>query len=100
MWSAIEPVSDFASWSLANPSPEWREEQPLAALKRNTRYTLYGWTEDSSWSAEAVEFSLADLARLEPGQILYWGGDPDGPRGGNVVATQEQFREDACRIVG
>jgi hypothetical protein len=99
-WSASEPVTDFARWSLADPAPEWRQEQPLVKLTVNTRYTLYGGTDDNSWSAEAVDFSLADLGRLEPGQVLYWGGDPNGPRGGNVVATQEQFKEDACRIVG
>jgi hypothetical protein len=98
-WSASEPVTDSASWSLANPSAEWTEEQPLAALTRNQQFALYGWTEDNSWSAIAVDFSLAELERLEPDQVLYWGGDPDGPRGGNVVANQEQFEKDACRLV-
>ncbi|MFC9387187.1 hypothetical protein [Streptomyces venezuelae] len=89
-WEHEAPVTGFTSWSLASPADGWTAETPLGRLVPGQRYALYGWTEDSSWSAAHVHFTTADLKALVPGQVRYERGDEV-----RIVSTDE-FREKAC----
>jgi len=94
-WQSSTPVDDFTSWSMTEPDGGWRTLTPLATLK-DKQYALYGWTKDDTWSAVDVTFRADDLARLEPGQVLYSKYDGSvGSESGAVVDVQ-QFRDTAC----
>ena len=100
-WSVAMPVATFAKWSLAEPASNWTADPPLERLRAGVDYTLYGWTSDNSSSAGEITFTVSELARLEPGQVLYWAGDmsKDGNRSFNVVVSEEDFKHDACALV-
>jgi hypothetical protein len=100
-WSATSPVTDFASWSLAEPGDGWVTEVPLGRLTTNVEYSMYGWTEDNSRSAESVAFTLGALADLEPGQVLYWSGETNKAMTEDIltVASEEDFRGNASDIL-
>ncbi|MEU2183936.1 hypothetical protein [Streptomyces thermolilacinus] len=100
-WEAEGPVTGFATWPLDAP-PE--ESSPFKAppsqpprLENGVRYVPHGWTTDNSSAAAHVEFTLADLAVLKPGQVRYWvadteGSGPDGYKAGTVA----EIRTDVC----
>ncbi|WEH40316.1 hypothetical protein [Streptomyces sp. AM 2-1-1] len=70
-WTAAEPFeAGLTTWSLDSPSPGWTTTTPLGPLVAGTTYTLYGWTDDNSWSSAPVSFTVADRDRLAPGQVL------------------------------
>lgn len=92
-WESGGWITGFASIDLAEPGPEWRVTQPLEALTTQQTYTFYGSTTDSSWSTGSVDFTLADLAELQPGSVRYWTGR--SPTGYSVV-TAAEFQAHAC----
>ncbi|MER6563930.1 hypothetical protein ABT300_40675, partial [Streptomyces sp. NPDC001027] len=69
---------------------------PPAPLTADTRYALYGWTEDNSWSSTSVAFTLADRDRLTPGTVLYRSVSDDGVESTATVPVAE-FEREACR---
>jgi hypothetical protein len=89
-WQSAEPVTAFASWSLVSPDGGWTAQQPYVAPAGDAEYTLYGWTNDNSWSASALTFRLSDMVGLKPGEVLYRKEDK------LVPITQADFRRDAC----
>ncbi|WP_367325126.1 hypothetical protein [Streptomyces sp. HUAS ZL42] len=100
-WSHARPLTEFVTWPLATGGDGWSVGHPMPkALEQRRSYTLYGWTEDSSWSTGDVSFTLADLAKLSPGQVRYFAGDVRGAdRDGYRTASFEEFRTDACKDV-
>jgi hypothetical protein len=84
------------------PGGTWKADHPLGKLKPRTTYDLYGWTTDNSSSAAAVSFTLEDLAAMKPGQVRYWAGNTTGDEmvGVYSVASEEEFRRTACKIIG
>jgi hypothetical protein len=98
-WTASKPVTHFAKWSLANPPSDWEAAPALGELQPRIEYTLYGWTTDNSWSANSVSFTLAELAAVEPGQVVYWAGDTDAAGDVNAVVSEVEFNRDACKMV-
>lgn len=98
-WSASEPVTGSATWSLSDPPPDWEVATPLGDLEEGREYSFYGWTDDDSWSAESVTFTLDDLAALRPHQVLYSSGEVDGERDVDAVSSEASFARDACRLV-
>ncbi|TFV78489.1 hypothetical protein E4P39_04680 [Blastococcus sp. CT_GayMR19] len=98
-WTASDPVTQFAKWSLADPPSDWEAAPPLGELQPGIDYTLYGWTSDNSWSANSVTFTLAELATVEPGRVVYWAGDNDASGDVNVVVSEVDFNRDACEMV-
>ncbi|RBY93404.1 hypothetical protein DQ237_18330 [Blastococcus sp. TF02-8] len=98
-WGAVEPVTGLATWSLSGPSAGWRVETRLTDLDPQREYTLYGGTDDNSWSAKGVTFRLDALASTDPGQVTYWSGEIDRRGEVNAVASVEEFTRDACDLV-
>ncbi len=95
------PITDRATWSLAAPADKWEAEMPLGALAPQRTYTLFGGTQDNSWSASGVSFTTAELEAREPGQVLYRPGDESAESyEANVVESEAQFFESACAPLG
>jgi hypothetical protein len=98
-WDAGRAITDSGSWSLRNGGAGWTVTTPLADLKPDTEYELYGWTNDNSWSATGPQgFTVEELDRLEPNQVLLWNEDwaagPEEPL--NVVVDMTEFADAAC----
>lgn len=92
-WTPDQPVTDVGIWSVATGQPWTAQGSPT--LERGVTYQMgasdvtfrdAGTTGISSY-ARAVEFTLADVATLEPGQVRW-------SEGVDEVTT---FREAACR---
>ena len=96
-WTAVAPVTSDAAWTLAGADAGWRVEKPLEALDPGRQYTLYGWTRDISNSTGDVTFALADLEKLEPGQVRYLVGyDKEAEEDLYEVGSPEDFRAHSC----
>ncbi|MFF3375107.1 hypothetical protein ACFYXF_19420 [Streptomyces sp. NPDC002680] len=75
-WSAARPLkAGLATWSLDAPATGWTATTSLKPLTAKTTYTLYGWTEDNSWSSSSVSFTTADRDGLTPGTVRYEGDE-------------------------
>ena len=92
-WSSSHPITGFATLNLANPEPGWSVDQPLSTLPAGHTYVFYGSTTDNSWSTGSIEFTLADLAQLQPGSVRYWSSNGQG---GYTVGTVADFTTHAC----
>ncbi|HEY0166116.1 MAG TPA: hypothetical protein VGB75_03645 [Jatrophihabitans sp.] len=97
-WTPPQRVTDFTSWTLANPPDGWKTDPPLARLRPATEYTLYGWTSDDSSSAVGVTFTLEQLAKLRPGQVMHWSGS-DSQGEAIKVESVEEFRLSVCELL-
>jgi hypothetical protein len=97
-WTVKPSATGFATWSFAYGGNGWTVSDAFVRLPPEQTYSLYGWTDDNTSSADAVDFTLAGLASMKPGQVRYWfrGADPDGKQDGYVVTSVEQFRAHAC----
>jgi hypothetical protein len=75
---------------------------PTRNADPGAEYYLYGWTEDNSSSAANATFTLADLTSLKPGQVMYWSGRTNDAVTKNIptVTSEDDFRRDACKIMG
>lgn len=101
-WKASPAVTGFARWSLTDPGEGWTAKTTLGELKPGVKYNLYGWTEDASSSAANATFTNEDLARLKPGQVLYWSGksNADGTEDLQTVSSEGEFRANTCKLLG
>ena len=101
-WKASPAVTGFARWSLTDPGEGWTVRTTRGQLKPGVKYNLYGWTEDASSSAANVTFTKEDLARLKPGQVLYFSGktNADGTEDLQTVSSESEFLTKACKLVG
>ncbi|MDX3497150.1 hypothetical protein ACKI1I_40790 [Streptomyces turgidiscabies] len=91
-WTAARPLkSGLATWTLDTTAAGWTATTPLKPLTAGTSYTLYGWTEDNSWSSSSVSFTLADRDRLAPGTVRYEGADS------SVTVPVAEFKAKACQ---
>lgn len=96
-WTADSPLhAGLATWPLEAPDAGWTATTPPAPLTAGTRYALYGWTEDNSWSSRSVAFTPADRDRLTPGTVLYRSISDDGVESTAAVPVAE-FEREACR---
>lgn len=86
-WESADAVTDFARWSFASPSDDWTPLADYEAPAADGRYSLYGWTRDNSWSTVHASFNVADIAQLQPGEVLY---------GDGRVTTVGDFRAHVC----
>jgi len=100
-WKASPAVTGFARWSMTDPREGWTTKTTLGQLKLGVKYNLYGRTEDASSSAASVTFTREDLARLKPGQVLYWSGktNTDGTEDLQTVSSESEFRTNACKLL-
>jgi hypothetical protein len=89
-WTADRPLEPgLATWPLESPAAGWTAEDAMAPLSAGITYAFTGWTDDSSWSALPVEFTLADRGRLAPGKVLY-------SNGGASIVPMAEFEAGAC----
>lgn len=89
-WSASPAVTGFSTWSLTDPQGGWKADDPLHTLKPRTTYSMYGLTTDNSSSAESVQFTVEQLAAMEPGQVRTDAG----------VTSEDEFRKGTCARFG
>ncbi|MFJ3905083.1 hypothetical protein [Streptomyces sp. NPDC090025] len=93
-WGRADPLTGFSTWPLTAPTTApadgWTVDTRLAKLDPKRSYHLYGATEDNSWSAVGVSFTLADLKKLKPGQVLREGAE------GPTTTSLENFRAHTC----
>ena len=89
-WEVTPAVAGFSQFTLTAGENGWRLIGTLERRDPATRYTIYGWTHDNSWSASHVEFAEQDLARLEPGTV--WVGT-DNER---HIESLTDFRTKTC----
>jgi hypothetical protein len=97
-WTAPQQVTDFTFWTLASPSHGWRADPPLTHLRPATEYTLYGGTSDNSSSAQVVTFTVEQLARLKPDQVMHWSGTDKGVDVMKIDSVEE-YRRNACQVL-
>ncbi|WP_416975563.1 hypothetical protein [Streptomyces sp. 4F14] len=89
-WSADRPLGPgLSTWPLETAAAGWGGSGLSTPLVAGASYTLYGWTEDNSWSAASVSFSLRD--RILPGQVRYEREDSA------VTVSLAEFEATACR---
>ena len=80
------------SWPVdADRSEDVQPTVGVKTMARGRTYSLYGWTNDNSWSTDSVDFTLDDLKALLPGRVLvlYPGAQPR-------EVSVEQFSDLAC----
>ncbi|MEU6200559.1 hypothetical protein [Streptomyces sp. NPDC047061] len=96
-WTSDRPLkAGLTTWPLDSPATGWTTTRPLARLGAKTAYTLYGWTEDNSWSSSGVSFTPADRDRLTPGKVLYDRVSDDGDESA-VIVPMAEFEARACK---
>ncbi|MGX1541770.1 hypothetical protein [Streptomyces adustus] len=96
-WTADRRLTaGLTTWTLDAPAPGWTATEPLTPLVAGTSYTLYGWTEDNTWSSTSVTFTLADRDRLTPGEVRYEAVSDSGEESAVTVTTTE-FKARACQ---
>ncbi|OIJ68141.1 hypothetical protein WN71_009525 [Streptomyces mangrovisoli] len=96
-WTAPHKLTaGLTTWTLDPVSAGWTADPPLAPLTDGTTYSLYGWTEDDSWSATEVTFTLADRARLTPGRVRYDSVSDNGDEA-EVTVSMKEFEARACQ---
>ncbi|WP_351235328.1 hypothetical protein [Streptomyces sp. NPDC002133] len=96
-WTREEPLTGFVTWRLDIGGERWLVDEPMAPLEPHRSYHLYGWAHGGAWSAAHIDFTLAHLADLEPGQVRYFMGKGDGvDQEGYKTASFDDFRTDSC----
>ncbi|MFF3448466.1 hypothetical protein ACFYXJ_15210 [Streptomyces sp. NPDC002667] len=96
-WTARHPLTHgLATWPLDAPATGWTATRPLGRLTARTTYSLYGWTNDNSWSSGEISFTLGDRSRLTPGTVLYDTVSDQGDETTTVVSVAD-FKAKACQ---
>ncbi|MEV6892448.1 hypothetical protein [Kribbella sp. NPDC051137] len=93
-WEASGPVTGFSQFSLDSGGNGWAVSGELVGRAPGTRYTIYGWSRDSSWSAMHLEFSERDLKQLHPGTVLV--PSKDLASEDNWTESVDDFKQKAC----
>jgi len=102
-WSASQPVTDYASWSLVEPTDGWTTELALPKLKAGMDYQFYGGTNENTWSAMGSDFTKADVDSMQPGMVWYSAALTDRATGAvtwsHVQVTVDEFKSNACNTL-
>ncbi len=86
--SALKAAGQQRELPVLSPSPPgWTVIKAPPMLREGVSYAAIGFTNDTKWEARQLNFTLAQLAGLSPGQVLYE----------NQVTSREHFNEEACR---
>jgi hypothetical protein len=93
VWRVEPALTGFSQFSFATGGDGWQVDQAFKPRDEATTYSIYGWSDDNSWSASHFHFSQADLAKLQAGKVLYSAfDDADSQQTGSV----EEFKSDVC----
>ncbi|MEU3186027.1 hypothetical protein ABZ707_17765 [Streptomyces sp. NPDC006923] len=99
-WARTDPATGFTTWPLDEGGDGWTVERSSSgALAPHRVYTLFGGTNDNSWSAASVDFTVGHLAALAPGQVRYYTGERDSDGDIYRTTSMADFRAVACRSV-
>jgi hypothetical protein len=102
-WRSPEPVTDVGLWSLTTGEPWAGAETPTLvdgvtySLSANDVTYRDGGTVGINSYARSVEFTLADVAALEPGQVRFVRDYADDLTVIAEVVDVNSFRDSACR---
>ncbi|MEI8409649.1 MULTISPECIES: hypothetical protein [unclassified Kribbella] len=91
-WEVSSPVSGFSQFDLDTGGNGWAVVGELEARDPQQRYTIYGWSNDNSWSAAHLTFSDRELSGLKPGTVLV----PEREQDGNRSESLEDFKTRTC----
>lgn len=91
-WEVSSPVTGFSQFDLNTGGNGWALVGEHEARDPNQRYTIYGWSNDSSWSADHLEFSDRELIGLQPGTVLV----PEREKVGNRSKSLQDFKSKTC----
>ncbi|MFN8168768.1 MAG: hypothetical protein U0S36_08290 [Candidatus Nanopelagicales bacterium] len=102
-WTPEQPVTDVGTWSVTTGEPWTAAGSP--SLDKGVSYSIAaenvtfrdGDTTGISSYARSVEFTLADLAALKPGEVRWAVGYSRAAAGQGAVVSITEFRETACR---
>ena len=99
-WEAASPVTPRsarqADLNTTAPSGFWSRVGPQEPIRPGTVYVAYGWTRDSSWFTGHVDFTLARLSNLRPGQVFSQIYVQAKDEYVDTVQTYAQFKADEC----
>jgi hypothetical protein len=93
-WEVSPPVTGFSQFSLDTGGNGWRVAGTLMPRDPETRYTIYGWSKDNSWSASHLSFSEHELADLGPGNVRVPHNEPEAE--GNRTESLADFQTKTC----
>ncbi|WP_350278865.1 hypothetical protein [Kribbella sp. HUAS MG21] len=93
-WEVSPPVTGFSQFFLDTGGNGWRVAGTLMPREPETRYTIYGWSKDNSWSASHLSFSEHELANLGPGTVRVPDNEPEAQ--GNRTVSLADFRTKTC----
>jgi predicted small secreted protein len=98
-WKAGSHQDGFTSFSLTTPTGAWSPgDTPMGTLDPAIKYTLYGSTQDASWSSAEVEFTAHTVATMKPGQVRYYiDTDKDHILDTYTVTSVEEFKATVCK---
>lgn len=91
-WEVSSPVTGFSQFALDTGGNGWAVVGELEARDPEQQYTIYGWSNDSSWSATHLDFSDRDLSGLKPGTVLV----PEREQEGTRSESLEDFKTKTC----
>jgi hypothetical protein len=93
-WQVDPAVTGFSQFSFAKGGSGWQVDQAFTPRDVPTVYAIYGWSKDNSWSANHLDFSNADLSKLQPDEILYpaFNGTE-----GLITGSVEDFKTAVCK---
>ena len=95
-WQVSSPVTGFSQFALDSGGNGWAMVGEFEARAPEQRYTIYGWSNDSSWSATHLEFSDHELSVVKPGTVLV----PEREREGNRTESLADFKTRTCEDWG
>jgi hypothetical protein len=89
-WTAVGGAPAVSTWNFESGGHGWVVTK-VPRLATEGEYTIYGWTKNNSWSAGGLDFTVAQLNQLRPGQVLYF-----GPDGKDAVTPLADFTAHGC----
>ncbi|WP_405071096.1 hypothetical protein OG558_16770 [Kribbella sp. NBC_01510] len=91
-WEVSSPVTGFSQFTLDSGGNGWAVVGELEGRDPEQQYTIYGWSNDNSWSANHLDFSDRDLSGLKPGTVLV----PEREQEGHRSESLEDFKTKTC----
>jgi hypothetical protein len=87
-------------WNIVE-SPTATHPKPAGTMELNPKvpYDLSAFSRDEQTRSVGVTFTVADLARLRPGQVRYFKENESGGTGKYVVADVSKFESLACQEI-
>jgi hypothetical protein len=95
-WEVAAPVTGFSQFQLDTGGNGWAVVDTLVGRDPRTPYTIYGWSNDNSWSASHLSFSDRELDDLQPGTVLVPETEGDANKTESLADLKTKSCEDWC----